>query len=283
MSRDMRHMLSIVDQAAEHWIGWSRPPAKMAIRESDWTPDPTDAYCNRCGASVGPGEATVSGCATCRTVNRPRQAIGDGMIRLGRYVSPLRQWLLDTKYQPWPEMAFELGLLLGSAVERSDLIDSHRAVIVPMPMPWQRRIFRGIDHAGEIARGVSSALNAPIVRLLAKRNGPPQSSLTPTQRASGLGRRLRLRRRWGGWPVGDMDLIVVDDIRTSGGSLRTAVRQLRRLRSRRVVGAVLAVADEASRRDRRIVADTRPTASDAGTVAADEKGGPSPAGSRLSV
>ena len=44
-------------------------------------------------------------------------------------------------------MGEALGRLLGTAVAERDVVDMDRIVIVPMPMPWQRRFYRGIDHA----------------------------------------------------------------------------------------------------------------------------------------
>jgi predicted amidophosphoribosyltransferase len=59
-----------------------------------------------------------------------------------------------------------------------------------------------------------------------------------------------IRRRFGGWSLRDVDLVLVDDIRTTGASLKAAVRLLRSLEPRTVVCAVVAVSDAKARRAR---------------------------------
>ena len=125
-----------------------------------------------------------------------------------------------------------------------------RAAIVPMPMPWQRRLYRGIDHAQVIAAGVAAPLRCPVIRPLARANGPPQVSKPPFDRKRTGGRGLRLRRRIGGWDLAGLEILLVDDVRTTGASIRAAVRILRRLRPKQIVVAVLAVSDAAARRQR---------------------------------
>jgi predicted amidophosphoribosyltransferase len=147
-------------------------------------------------------------------------------------------------------MADALGRRLGAAwarrQERLGGLDPDLTVVVPMPMPWQRRLYRGIDHAGLIAAAVAAELNVGLLAALAKANGRPQVSLPAGQRARGSAG-LRLRRRAGRVRLDGVQVILVDDVRTTGASLRAAGRLLRRLGPQRVQAAVLAVTDDRSR------------------------------------
>jgi len=244
-------MVHLADCAARFWLGHPRPGAQEVLARSDWCPDKTDQWCWRCGGSVGPGESAAnSGCARCR--NRPARRIGDGVVRVGPHVGELREWILATKYQQWHEMGVELGRLLGSQVRRSGLVDRHRAIIVPMPMPWQRRAYRGIDHARVIASAVARDMGATVVPILKRANGLTQTSLEPGQRRANAGRGLSIRWRWGGWPLDRYaaEIVLVDDVTTTGSSLRAAVKLLRELRPVSVITAVVAVSDEQARRAR---------------------------------
>jgi predicted amidophosphoribosyltransferase len=58
---------------------------------------------------------------------------------------------------------------------------------------------------------------------------------------------LRLRRTIGGWKLQDAHLLLIDDVRTTGATLKSAVRLLRTLKPDRVVCGVLAVSDAKSR------------------------------------
>lgn len=245
-------MGSLFDNLSEELVGWTLPPVERAIEESQWKPDDVlgGVYCRRCGDSVGPGEANEQGCSTCREGAELAGGIGDGFTRLGPYVDPLRRWVRDVKYQRWNEMGFSLGQLLGDQMSRCKVVDSTASVIVPMPMPWIRRMYRGTDHARDIAAGVSAAFRAPMLQVLSRGNGPPQVSLTPSERRRAGSRRLRIRRRLGGWDFSDVDVVLVDDVRTTGASLRAAVRLMRTIRPRRVFCAVVAVSDSSARRSR---------------------------------
>jgi predicted amidophosphoribosyltransferase len=227
-----------------------------AFEDSSWKPDVANGgtYCRRCGDSVGPGEATDVGCGTCREGADLAGGIGDGFIRLGTYVDPLRRWVRANKYQRWNEMGFALGQLLGQQLLPCGLVEPHATIIVPMPMPWIRRMYRGTDHARDIASGVRAIVRAPVMQMLSRGNGPPQVSLTPSERRRAGSRRLRIRRRLGGWHLTDVDLVLVDDVRTTGASLRAAVRLLRTLKPRRIICAVVAVSDSTARRARGHVA-----------------------------
>ena len=127
------------------------------------------------------------------------------------------------------------------------VVDPSRTVVVPMPMPWQRRLSRGIDHARVLATAVARRLDAPVHPVLVKPNGPPQMSLSRSGRArrGAAGMKVRRgdrRRSWQG-----LHVVVVDDVRTTGATMRGAIRLLRRGGPLRVIAAVLAVADHPGR------------------------------------
>ena len=232
-----------IDAACEYWLGWSLPPARRTVAESAWVVDSFDAYCCRCGGSLAEGEATSAGCSRCRGESLPV----DRTVRLGAFTPPLDDWIRRIKYKRWHEMAAVLGELLGWQIKATGDFDAGRAVVVPMPMPWQRRLYRGVDHAASLARAVAHVLEAPTINLLRKSNGPPQVSLTATQRKNMPAARIQIRKRVGGWVLADLDVVLVDDVRTTGGSLRVAARAIRQLRPRRITAAVLAVTDDRDR------------------------------------
>lgn len=252
MSSSPGLILEYLDSLTECWLGWSIPPVRRVMGDAGWTRDAARDYCSRCGDSVGEGEATETGCGTCRDGSVSLRPIS-GIVRLGPYTAELRSWILDVKYhRRWGEMAHRLGCILGEAVIEKGIVSHECAVVVPMPMPWQRRVYRGIDHARVIAEGVGRSLRAPVAGILTRSNGRPQVSLPPGERARGGARGLRLRRRWGGWDLEGLHLVLVDDVRTTGASLRAAARLLQTLRPERLVAAVLAVSDAAARRDRAV-------------------------------
>jgi predicted amidophosphoribosyltransferase len=242
----LRQGVGWVDAVTAYWLGHALPVADRAVRSSTWAPDRSDAYCGRCGDTVGEGERTSSGCGACRD----RPGVVDGIVRLGPYAGDLREWILDVKYRcAWVEMATALGRRLGDAVRAADAVDPGRTIVVPMPMPWSRRAYRGMDHARIVAEAVAGRIDAPVVDALKRRGGRPQVALPRHDRVRAGGRGLGLRWAPRPRPAG-RTVILVDDVRTTGSSLRAAGRLLRTLGPDRITAAVLAVADDPARRRR---------------------------------
>ncbi len=187
--------LSWWDNIFEHWLGYNVPPAERAVSDAEFAADDPTKYCSRCGDSVGEGEATATGCASCRH----KLALADGIVRLSTYAGDLREWVVTIKYERWSAMAEHLGRMLGTSIALSSLFDPANAYVVPMPMPWQRRLYRGIDHTAVIASAAAREIDAPVVRVLTRTHGPPQVTLSPTDRFRLGGRTLRVCKRFGGW------------------------------------------------------------------------------------
>ncbi len=252
IARQLRHGFGIgLDDFTEHWIGWTFPPVHRAIADAKWTPDDASDYCRRCGDSVGEGEATENGCATCRAGGELDGGIADGVLRLGAYVDPLRSWVRAVKYRRWEDMGSWMGRMLGERVGSSGLIDTSRVLVVPMPMPWQRRMYRGIDHTDLIAHGLARSVDAPVARVLKRLNHTPQVRLSPSERKRAGSRGMRIARRFGGWSIEGLHIVLVDDVRTTGSTLKSAARLLKRLKPDRIVCAVVAVSDSTARRMRK--------------------------------
>jgi predicted amidophosphoribosyltransferase len=227
------------------------PPLPIQIEALDWQPDPFDAYCDRCGVHIGPHEADDQGCAHCRGSRFP----WNQFVRLAAYDEPMVEWIHQIKFTRYVTLAHQLGAQLGERLLAAGL-DPKRAVITPMPTTWRRRVSRGIDHAGEIARGAASVIGCDLVRYLARDHSPSQRAVQPAHRTRNVAKAFRPRRDLAlrGW-----DVVLVDDVCTSGATLRAAGRELARLRPDMLWAAVLAVSDDDARRARRGSGKSNPT------------------------
>lgn len=114
----------------------------------------------------------------------------------------------------------------GAAVDPVDLV-------VPVPLPWPRRLRRGFNPAEVLAQPVARGLGRPLERLLIRRWGRRQTGLSRRGRQRNLEGRLRCRRRLDGERV-----LLVDDVLTTGVTLDAAARCLRRAGA----GSVVALA-----------------------------------------
>ena len=95
--------------------------------------------------------------------------------------------------------------------------------VVPVPLHWRRRRARGYDQAALLARPVSNALGVPaLLRGLRRvRNTPSQVDLPHAQRQRNL---VGAFAPWRLRGVGRV--LLVDDVRTTGATLRSASEAL---------------------------------------------------------
>ncbi len=211
------------------WLDLVAPPLPRRMAQLGWAPDPPEAYCHRCGATVGPYEATEAGCTACESRRLPWRRL----VRLGEYRPPLSLFVQEVKFTGWRRLGRELGQLLagavGHALEAAGR-DPDGALVVPVPTTFRRRMVRGIDHTHVLAAAVARTLRVPLRQPLRRRHRPSQLDVLPSDRASNvsgtmrLGRPRRLARAIQAGAGGT--IVVVDDVTTTGATLRATCRAL---------------------------------------------------------
>lgn len=184
-------------------------------------PPLSGARCRSCGLSL-PGPAGGRQlCGDCLHRPPPWQALA----LCGDYGGRLRQLILRFKHGGRPALAFLLAGMLLEAAACLPLPD----VIVPVPQHPKHLFRRGYNQAHELAVALGLQLDLPVRPLLRRtKEVPPQTGLPAA-----------LRRRN---PVGSfcapalegLHLWLVDDIITTGSTLRTAAEALRAAGARRV-------------------------------------------------
>jgi len=147
---------------------------------------------------------------------------------MGSWSGPLREWLSALKYGGDARMAFWLS---------EKLIEIYKGCwvgipVVPVP-PRRMRVFHsGIDTVNKIAcwmekRGIR------ILRLLKRRGSQTQKSLNRLERlqASALKYELKPKVR-----IAYSEVVVLDDVSTTGATLNTCARVLKSAGIKRVYG-----------------------------------------------
>lgn len=201
---------------------------------ADWQPDEADDYCHRCGASAGPGSVLADGCAFCRG-----QALAwDRLTRLSLYDEPMDGWLKQMKFAGQWSWATRLGRLLGERV--GEPIDPDKVVVTAVPMHWRRRWRRGFNQAELMGKALAKSRGWCYVPMIQRPTWtPPQPSVVPSQREQNVRQSFALRQvDLTGWQV-----VLVDDIKTSGATLGTCCKLMKEAGARSISVAVAAVAD----------------------------------------
>lgn len=206
------------------WLGFASAPMADRLRQAGWAPDAPEAYCARCGTSVGPGENRGdTGEPRCRACEGVKLGWSRA-FRLGPYEGVLRQLVLEVKFSRWHRLGEELGELLGFRLGEAMGALQHAPVVTPVPMSLGRRLSRGIDHTMALCRGVRRATGVDVVRALSRGPGPGQTGLTGASRKANVLGRFEPRRRGA---VDHRVCILVDDVRTTGATMGAAARAIR--------------------------------------------------------
>jgi ComF family protein len=192
--------------------------------------------CRRCGSRL-PAVAAGQDCPQCHDL--PLRF--SGVTRLGSYEGLLRLAVLRIKKPHERALAVTLGDLLAEVVAAQP-DQQNFDVIVPIPMHWTRRAWRGSNSAETIALRLAERLRLPLApELLARRRRTaPQANLSPGRRRANVKGAFRAR------PHADLagaKVLLVDDILTTGATLNEAGKTLTKAGAADVWVAVLARAE----------------------------------------
>ena len=197
-----------------------------------WDVDPAVGYCRRCGTTAPVESVTDSGCGACRD----RRVPWDRVTRLGAYEPPLSDWVVACKFHADWAQARWFGHRLAEAVADAASPDW----VVPVPLHWRRRLVRGYDQAALIGRALAGRLGVPLARVLRRRR-PTRSqadSGSVTQRRADLSGAFATVKA----DLSDGNILLVDDVCTTGATAAQCTQQLRRAGAGRIHLAVVAVA-----------------------------------------
>lgn len=197
--------------------------------------------CQACRANVA--APPLPFCPTCRQAIDPhlpycrcRAPRLPCVIAAGEFSGPLRNAIHRFKYNGQSAGADALAALL--IPQLSGILTPDR-LVVPMPLHPQRERQRGYNQAALLGRAIAQAYGCTVAEQALRRTRPttPQVSLNLAARA----------RNMDGAFAGDpgichgRQLVLVDDVCTTGATLRAAANAAHDAGARTVYAAVLAV------------------------------------------
>lgn len=167
----------------------------------------------------------------------PLKALAWGADYEGSFRSLIRIY----KFEHFDALGKPLGRAAARRLRGSPHAPVGSPVVVPVPLHWTRRIRRGFNPAALLAAGLAEAIGLPFSpeALRRRRRG---------RRQVGLGRRERRRALAGVFVVPPRaarsirgrEVLLVDDVVTTGATLEACAEALRAAGARRVAGFALA-------------------------------------------
>ena len=183
-----------------------------------------DARCPQCGVETTLGER----CGAC--LKEPPAFTHT--VALFRYEFPVDRLIQALKYGH----QLPLANWFGQCLSREILAAGHD-LILPLPLHPTRLQSRGFNQSAEIARTISSELGMQMNTscLTRTRATPPQAALPLKERARNVRGAFECRADLGGKRI-----LLVDDVMTSGSTLRECARILKLHGAAQITVAVVA-------------------------------------------
>ena len=181
-------------------------------------PPLSSAHC-LCCAQPFPNSTSIHLCGNCLK-KPPSFSI---VHAAGIYQGGIKDAVQRLKYRNQVTLARPLGQLLGKVVKEAGA-DFGPDCIVPVPLHPNRLRQRGYNQALEVARPIAQQLNVPIDTGLLQRirKTPPQQGLTAIERRNNLRNAFDLTTT-----PSVRRILLVDDVMTTGETVRECCRTLR--------------------------------------------------------
>ncbi len=180
----------------------------------------TGGLCPACGAMSGRENDLPSLCPECRSAPPP----WNELYFHGQYTGIMRRLIIGYKFHNRFERNRLLGALAVAAFRARP--GSVPDAVVPVPLHDRRLIWRGFNQSLEIARGLARHQDRPLLvhGLRRTRNTPPQTRFGLKERQANI------KGAFAADPalVRGKRLLLVDDVYTTGSTLRECARTLKR-------------------------------------------------------
>ncbi len=190
----------------------------------------TAARCLRCAITV---EAQRAICSQC-IVQSPAY---DASFCAADYAAPIDSLVRALKFNAQLPLAAVFAERIINAVPFAAVSDA--GLIVAVPLSSQRLARRGFNQAHEIAQHIARSWQLPLATAicLRVRDTEPQSSLPVSERRGNMRGAFTLMR---GDAIRGQHVLVVDDVMTTGETLRSFAATLKRFGATRVTNLVFA-------------------------------------------
>lgn len=191
-------------------------------------------YPKKCLGCKKPGKYFCDVCL--KTVRKNDQIILYG-TSLFQYQGIIKAAVKALKYQFLRNIETELGELIDQGLDDEELKGflKLKPGVQAMPLFWQRRNWRGFNQAELIAKIVAKKFNLTLTDCLERiRSTKPQADLKRGERLKNVRGIFRIKQK------PEKAVLVVDDVWTTGATMREAIKTLKKAGVKQVWGLTLA-------------------------------------------
>jgi ComF family protein len=231
---------------ASGWLGWMRRAGRQLL---DLLYPPRCPGCGRVGVLFCDAcrwSIQAYPAATCIRCAQPLLVRGlcagcaadcsplDSVIAATVFAHPIRPAIHEFKYEGVRDLARPLAEWLYAAWR---LYSLQADLIVPVPLHPKREAERGYNQAALLARELSAFTGVPVApaELVRTVRTRPQVGLSREQRRANISGAFRCAGK-----VTDLQIVLVDDVCTTGATLEACAGELRAAGAARVQGLVVA-------------------------------------------
>lgn len=191
-------------------------------------------YCVKCGAPLGPHIESEQGCYHCKDDSFAFESV----VSLDSHHGLLRELCIRSKKSINSSAAKFLWQILYEKHQQQ--INAWEIdTVIPVPSHWRDRLGMQNVAPEEIAQVAGRSLRVPVSRniLGKRRRTAKQSTLSPTERRKNLRGVFRVK---GSPRLNGLNVLLVDDILTTGSTCHEVSKTLRKSGVDRVYVAVIA-------------------------------------------
>ncbi|MFA6146093.1 MAG: ComF family protein [Patescibacteria group bacterium] len=171
----------------------------------------------------------------------------DGVIIAVNYNQPLvKKAIRNFKYAPYSfPLAKNLAFLIIKRLRKSPVSISHfiknNFVLMPIPITRRKLAQRGYNQSLLLAKELSNEFNWPIMEILTKiKDTKSQTNLNKEERENNVKNTFVINENFTKTEIKDKNIILIDDVFTTGATLFEAARILRQSGAKEVWAIVLA-------------------------------------------
>ena len=207
--------------------------------------------CVRCSSIIQIIELNQQVCPVCERpavngVTHPKCQTAyslDGLTSFFVYDGPIKKAIKKLKYKFVRDLVSELislAFLKGSTLYKVE--PWQETILTPVPLHWRRMAWRGFNQSEVLGKLIAQKLNIQFVSdlLIRKKYTQPQVKLKGKERKENIQGAFIINPHYPKLAISHWELIIFDDVWTTGATLKTCGKVLKEAGAKKVWGMTLA-------------------------------------------